>query len=176
MKQLDMLLTGSEPGASLHHLHTLVCPAAAVGPLGGYDPASVQFDVHAFAPAGDRGFDTAGWLARAIAATGRHYAGRGKAVLFAGLAQEVWSVRPMDELARRLNREGRLEEHPGAVESTLVYAACHDGRRWRGRRYLSGPQAGTADGVATLVGRLDAYEAYGMPAAPHLRRLVGLSI
>lgn len=76
--------------------------------------------------------------------------------MFAALAFEMWMVAPMDELARRLHREHRMNEHPDVMELTGVYGACRDGRRWRGRHWLTGPKAGTTDHVDLLSGSASA--------------------
>lgn len=52
----------------------------------------------------------------------------------------------------RLHRGDRLSEHPGAFEMTKVYAACSDGRRWNIDHVVSGPRAGTMEGMTARVG------------------------
>jgi hypothetical protein len=100
---------------------------------------------------------------------------RDNVIFFAGLSQEMVGVAEPDDLVRDLRAQRRsLAEHPQAVEVTLMYAACRDGRRWQGRRYLTGERAGTTEQVDTLVGAPDRREGSSVRAAWALRRLVGI--
>lgn len=172
MRHLDLLLTSSEPGATLHHLHVIAAPPGAIGPLGLPDEKQLDVTVYGIAPTGD--VDVPHFIAQVIAGAAIEADRKGLAVLFAALSQEVWSVDPPDDLCRRLSREGRLPTHPRAAELTMVYGASRDGRRWRGRRWLTGERAGTTEDVDVLVGRPQVGEAPGMTAAPLLRRLAGI--
>lgn len=49
MSHLNLLLTSSEPGATIHHLHVVTAPASVVGPLGLPDPAQLHRTVYAIA-------------------------------------------------------------------------------------------------------------------------------
>lgn len=173
MSHLDILLSGSEPGATMHHLHVLAAPAGAVGPLGMPDQSQVHSTVYAIAADHpDSGGRAEDFIARVVGAAAVEAHREGRVVLFAALSQEVWTVPGVDELAARLLREGRLFEHPRAAEMTVVYAVCRDGRRWTGKRLLTGPDAGKTADVELLVGRPDRGEGYAAGAL--LRRLVGM--
>lgn len=176
MAHLDWLMTRSEPGSEMHHLVVASVPPGAVGPLGLPDGGKVEVSVAAIAPVGAE--ETERFILRSIVATGVELRGKGHEILFVAFGQEFWMVAPQDrdELARRLEARGRLHEHPAVVEATVVYAACRDGRRWQGRRWLTGPRAGETDSVDLLVGGVVAGEGLGMPVAPVLRRFVGLSV
>lgn len=176
MKHLNHLLTSSSPGDELHHLHVIAVPADAVGPLGTADRDKQHVSVYAIAAdhasSGERPEQ---FVARTVMAAALHAAQAGQVVLFAGLTQEAWAVDPMDKLAVELQRKQRLDEHPNVGELTLMYAATRDGRRWRGRRWLTGPQAGQTKDIETLVGRPTDSEAWGIFAAPLVRKLVGMA-
>jgi hypothetical protein len=172
MAHLDTLLTSSEPGASMHHLHVVAAPTGAVGPLGVPDEKQLAVKVYAIAPDGD--VEVERFIAKVIMAAAVEASEEGAVPLFAGMSQEVWTVHPMDELGRRLAGQGRLHEHPDAAELTIVYGASRDGRRWRGRRWLTGPRAGTTENVDLLVGRPHPHEGYGVVGAALVRRLVGI--
>jgi len=174
MRHLNMLLSSSVPGSALHHLHIVSRVAGAVGPLGLSFEQQLETDISAIAPdspaSGERPEE---FIARSIRAAGARLVDQGREVLFAGLSEEGWFVERMDALGRRLQREGRLAEHPDVVEATGVYAACRDGRRWRGRRWLTGPKAGQSDDLELLVGRPTRGEGR-LFAEPFLLALVGL--
>lgn len=173
MRHLDLLLTSSEPGAILHHLVVVAAPiVAAVGPLGLPDEAQLKTNIYAIAP--DKTVDVERFIAKVIMASAVEAADASTVILFAGLSQEVWTA-PMDEQTRRLINEHRqLSTHPEAAEVTVVYGASRDGRRWRGRRWLTGPKAGTTQNVDLLVGQSDPHEGNGVTCAPLVRRLVGI--
>lgn len=173
MSHLNTLLTSSSPGATMHHLHVVAAPVSAIGPLGLFDPKQLDTTIYAMAP--DQCVDVEEFIANIIMTAAFEAHEKGNAVLFAGLAQEIWSVDPIDELAEHLGKMRRLHEHPNVAEVTVAYGACRDGRRWRGRRFLTGPKAGTTEDVDLLVGRPQPHEAHDMPSAPLVRRLVGLS-
>jgi hypothetical protein len=176
MKHLDSLLTSSGPGASMHHLHVIAAPAGALGPFGVPEEGELNTKIYAIAPVAEPGerFDVGEFIAKAIVSAAVEAGQENLTVLFAALAQEMWTADPVDDHARRLMREGRLAEHPNAVEVTVVYGACRDGRRWRGRHWLTGPKAGTSEHVDLLVGLPRPHEGYGVDAAPLIRQLVGL--
>lgn len=177
MRHLDMLLTSSDPGDSMHHLHVITAPPGAIGPLGLPDEKKLETTVYALAPTSP---DVQNFTADVIATAAMEARAADNLILFAALSQEVWTVK-LDkgdaaslELSRRLQRESRLHEHPAAVEVTIVYAASRDGRRWRGRRWLTGPNAGTTQDAELLVGPPHPNEGNGVACAPLVRRLVGL--
>lgn len=155
----------------MHHLHVLAAPPGAVGPLGLPDETQIKATIYAIAP--DESVSVGEFIAKVVMAAAVEAHDAGTVVLFAALGQEVWTVSPMDELARRLGGEGRLSEHPDAAEVTLVYGAARDGRRWRGRHWLTGPKAGTTEDIEPLVGRPQPQEGV-VTCAPLLRRLVGM--
>lgn len=171
MGGLDWLLTHAEPGSVLDHLLVVSAPRAAIGPLGLVDDDKAEGSVYAIGLTRD--VDEEQFIAKTIVASGIDLTKRGHVILWAGLSKELVTVQNMDDHARRLLAESRLEEHPRAVEVTVVYAACRDGRRWRGRRWLTGPQAGQSEDAVMLIGPPDLQEQAGQPTL--VRRLVGLS-
>jgi hypothetical protein len=176
MQQLDMLLSTSEPGNSPNHLHVLSVPQSAFGPLGLPDEAQLKFDVYAIAAAG--GEDTPEqFTGKVIMAAAIKCSQQGEVVVLAGMSQEMWHVESAswDEEAVRLQAEGRLDEHPDVVELTIVYGVCCDGRRWRGRRWLTGPKAGQTEDVELLVGQPRRGESRGIAVEALLRRLAGMA-
>lgn len=172
MQHLDSLLTGSDPGDQMHYLHVIAAPVGAVGPLGLPDESQLKSTVYAIAV--DQSVSVQEFVGKVIMAAAVEAAQANTVVQFAALSQEMWTVSPMDELAQRLARQGRMHTHPRAAEVTLVYAAARDGRRWRGRRWLTGPKAGTTENIDLLVGPPQPQESFGITAAPLLRRLVGI--
>jgi hypothetical protein len=76
--------------------------------------------------------------------------------------------------ARVLHHNGRLDEHPQAVEATRLYAAAADGRRWTGMHWLTGPRSGDIEGPTFWDrgsrGPMDT----DWPFARMIRRTVGL--
>lgn len=171
MRHLDALMTDSEPGDRLHHLHVVSAPAGAIGPLGLPAESQLKTTIYAIAPTED--VDAEEFITTVILAAAAETRRDGTLALFAALNQQVWAVRPMDDLGRRLLRAGRLFEHPNVADLTVVYAACRDGRRWRGQRWLTGPRAGTSEHVDLLVGQPAQDEGVGLASAA-LRRLVGI--
>lgn len=171
-RHLDGLLTGSKPGAIMNHLCVVAAPRGAVGPLGLPEETQLKTTVYAIAP--DQTVDVREFIGKVIKGVAVEADQAGTAVLFAGLGQEVWGVYAMDDrVPPHLAQEGRLHEHPNAAEATLVYAAAADGRRWRGMRWLTGPEAGTGEHIDQLAGRPQPEEGRGVAGAALLRRLVG---
>lgn len=164
-------LMQGEPGQELHHITILRAPAAAVGPLGLVDEAAVGGDVYAIAAVGG---GVEALIADAAVKAAQEAADDGTVILFAVLSAELLVLRRPDDLGRALMAAGRLAEHPDAAEATAVYAACADGRRWRGRRYITGPDAGLIDPIAQIAGPPRRGEGRGMPGEASVRRLVGL--
>lgn len=174
MRHLNSLLSSSEQGDMIHHLHVVSAPADAVGPLGTIDEAKIHSAVYAIVPTGD--VDPEMFTAQVIVMAGVEEVKRNARVLFAGLSQEMVTVSDGDDLARDLRRRGKLSEHPRAVEATVLYAAARDGRRWRGIRWLTGERAGTTDKVDIIVGKVTPQEGSGVRAAELVRRLVGIDM
>lgn len=173
MKHLDHLLTSSDPGDSLHHLHVIATSVGAVGPLGLPDDSKMEMQVYAIVPDDSHG-KTIDLIAKTIAMAAVENEQRGNRVLFAGLSQETWTT-PPDPESERLAREGRsFKEHSQVVEATIVYAACSDGRRYQSMRYLTGPDAGKKVGVEIFIGPVQRHEAFSLYMGPLLRKLVGL--
>lgn len=173
MRHLDMLLTGSEPGSALHHLHVIAAPLDKYGPLGLLAEADLRTAVYAIAYTQEAGCTLDEFIGRIIRYASIEHAKNRQLILFAALSQEIWQVEPLDDLARQLIRQGRLYEHPNMAEITVVYAACSDGRRWLGRHWHTGPRAGETSDATVLVGRPHPREAPGA-AASLVRKLVGL--
>jgi hypothetical protein len=174
IQHLESLLSSSEPDASLHHLHIVAAGPDAVGPLGLVDESKLEAMICAIAP--DETVDVVEFISRTIVAMAIDLSSKDKTVLFAGLSQEVWVVESphWEEEAVRLHAAGKLHTHPNAVEVTIIYAACSDGRRWRGRRYLTGPKAGQTADVQLLAGQPAHNESQGVPVAPMIRKMVGI--
>lgn len=179
MSTLDLLLTGSEPGQEIQHLHTIAAPSGAVGPLGLADEGKLKVCVYAIVP-DDTPAKTMAFIRQSIVAAAIQHREKNQDVLFAGLSHEFFCVEGgLGEVGRRaeverLQRAGELHTHPDAVEMTSVYAACKDGRRWQGVRYLTGPKAGQTAGVDMFVGRVCAGEGFNLSTSPLVRRLAGL--
>lgn len=175
MDHLEWLLTSSQPGSMLHHLVVARVPAAGLpaGPLGLADGSRVATSVTAVLPDGPVVQEL---IASAVLSAGREARAAGERVEFAALSEEAWVLADdADGAGRRLLEAGRpLGEHPRAEEVTVVYGACRDGRRWRGRRFVSGPRAGERHDVDLLVGRVRAGESRGVAAEALIRSLVGL--
>ncbi len=170
---LDQLMLNSDVGDALAHLYVLAAGPGAITPLGAVDESKIGVDFAIITPAGVEPEAYAAAYLKRLQAEKR---AAGEQVLFAGLSQEVWLVPPedWDEQAFRLRAQGRLGEHPKMVEVTMVYAAAADGRRWSGRRWLTGAQAGKVEAYV-LEGEPTPLEGMGLVCAPVLRRLVGLS-
>lgn len=168
---LNWLLGQAKPGDALHHL--LVVSAGGPGPLGLPDPGKLETRGYSIAPVRAGGDQ---YVAKVIASAGVEHAAARRTVLFAALSRETWWVQSKAEETRedlrRLAAAGKLAEHPGACEVTRIYGACRDGRRWRGRRILTGPRAGVTEDVTLLVGRFDPQETDVVGGL--VRRLVGL--
>lgn len=170
---ITFLLEQSAPGSTLHHLHVVAASRADLGPLGVPSAQQLKTTVYAIA-AGDpaqTGEAPERLIARSIVQAGREHAERGELITFAALGQEMWAA---PQRGDGLRWQGRVHEHPEMAEAILVYAVCGDGRRWRACRWHTGPFAGQTADVTPLIGRPLPDEAYGMPAAPLLRTLVGL--
>ena len=173
MTALNWLLTASEPGDALHHLHAVAAPEDGIGPLGVADENKLRPSVYVIAA--DRDAEPVErFLRKTFIAAGIEHTRKGEVILFAALSQEGGVVDPVDGLSRRLLTTGRLQEHPDVAEVTMVYAAARDGRRWRGRRWLTGPKAGVTEDVRLLVGRPVRFEGSGITGADLIRRLVGM--
>lgn len=161
----------------------LACaPPNGFGPLGLPDESKLDVSVYGLAPTfRDDGtnhtHDVQAFTARVIAAAAAEHRAKRNTPLFVGLAQEMFMLHAdyMDERARALQDKGHLHEHPDAVEATFIYAAASDGRRWRGRHFLTGARAEEPPVLDLIVGRPRRNEGNGIGVAPHLRRLVGIS-
>lgn len=178
MGHLNHLLASSDEGDSLHHLYVVVAPKDAVGPLGLVPEDQLALHVYAIAPSGIEPPDIPRYVGRVIERAGTDQAEQGRMALFAALSQEVWAVEPMDDEGHRLRKVGKLDEHPRAAEMTIVYGVCRDGRRWRGRRWLTGSQAGKAADIEQVVG--DPYRGESQGCASErqvmlMRQLVGMA-
>lgn len=178
MDHLNWHLTQSEPGAMLHHLSVLKVPGDAVTALGLMDEKRIQTDMYAIVP------DTSQIEDLFNKITTRIYfeaVKAGELLVLAVLSMEMWGIpadAPDRELARRLLAEnkplGGPDGHPSAVEATMLYAAARDGRRWRGKRYLTGVKAGQTENLDLLVGAPRQGESHGVPVEAMVRALVGL--
>lgn len=169
MDTLGFLLDHSEAGASVHQMHVFSGGPDAVGPLGTVDENKVHSQGYMIAPMG--GIDIDSFIQDLISRVSIETRARRERVLFAALSLEAWSVKPMDDLGHELLAKGRLFEHPNMIEETIVYGAAADGRRWTGRRLLTGPRAGTTEYADVMVGAPTEREQ--RPEWNLLRQLVG---
>jgi hypothetical protein len=174
MKHVELLLGQADPGDAMHGLHVVALPDGAVGPLGVPSEEQLKVAVYAIMADVESGVPVEDFITRVITAAAVEHVGRGEQILFAALSQEMWAVVGPDAKAQELSAQGRLREHPRAGEVTVVYAACADGRRWRGRRWVTGPLAGEEAVIEVLVGPAQHNEGQGVTNAPLVRRLVGL--
>lgn len=176
ISQLGLLLDQGDADSRMHHMHVVAAKPGALGPLGLPAEGALGTSVYAmfFDQDGPGGIEK--WITKTIARSRFEHERRGDTILFVALSQSMWMVdeEHFDVLARKLMHEQRLYEHPHVADVTIVYGAARDGRRWRSRRWESGPKEGTTDQVELLVGRPDPGEWYGMPVVPHLLRLVGV--
>ena len=176
MQHMDMLLNSSKPGAELQYLHVISAGKnAARGPLGMPGKSALEAMICAIVPDTPTPQEVPAWIRKACAGIYAEHINEGKTIMFAATGQEVWVAPVRNERERRLRAEGRLDEHPEAIEATIVYGAARDGRRWRGMRYLTGPNAGEKVAVDTLVGRIQRSETAGIVAAPVILKMVGLA-
>lgn len=156
-RYLSNLFGTSDPGAALHHMLTASAVSNAHTALGLVDPGQLRMTFYGIAPDGN--MDTDQFIAQMIMSAVTE-ARRNEAVIhFIGLARELYAIiddenEVTQNLARRLKADRKLEEHPAAIEMTLLYAACSDGRRWTGEHFLTGPKAGTIAGPHLRVGAL----------------------
>jgi hypothetical protein len=176
MNHLNWLLSTSEPGAAMHHLDVVAAPRDAFGPFGLPDEKALHGTMYALAFTPTKQFpDLRQFITASILSANAEHTRRGDVPLFAALSQEAFIVETQDYDARaiQLRRQGRLQDHPDAAEVTMVYGVCTDGRRWRGRRWLTGPKAGQTGDTDLIVGRPTADEGFGF--GPVLRRMVGMA-
>lgn len=132
----------SEPGAAIHHLVLGTCDSRNA--LGLPDTSKLALSVYAIAPVyGEGEADVHRKTQRFVADTLRDAAAKTGPAWVAAFTMEV----------NRLVFDGPLDRHPSAVEQTLLYAACADGRRWHGVHTITGPQAGHLDGPHLLEGQ-----------------------
>lgn len=168
-KHLKFLLNNSDPGDTLDAITVVAAPR---GPDGEPDVDKAQ--TYVFVLACDDSMKPSDFAVVTIANAAVRYEEEGKVPLFAALKIEAWSVEPFDELAQQLRAAGRpYSEHPNAGEITIVYAAARDGRRWDGRRWLTGPHAGTTEGPTQFTSDIHHDEGPGHPARA-IRKLVGI--
>lgn len=158
---LDTLFGHSEPGAAMHHLLLAVTGPAGRDALGLPAPAEIEVTICAIAPVNESARDAEDFVTRAIGAAIIDTVRKGSTIHFAGLAMEnlvaTGSRAEMAEAQRTL-ATGGLENHPGVIEATHLYAAARDGRRWAGVHLLTGPEAGRKEGPTLHTGPLLATE------------------
>lgn len=168
-KHLNFLLTNSDPGDVLGAMHVVAAPR---GPRGRPDIDKRETSV--FVMACDNTMAPEDFVILTIANTALRFKDSGHTPLWAGLKQEMLSVEPFDDQARKLVSAGRsLSEHPRGGEITVVYAAASDGRRWLGRRWLTGPHAGTVEEPTIIGGPQNQNEGFGYMSRA-IRKLVGI--
>lgn len=154
---LSVLFGQSEPGQVMHHMLVVTAEKSDIDVYGLPKPDRLKVTLMAIDPVGD--YETSKrFIYQAIVAAGIKPRSLDETVYFAGFAQEVHIVdmgKTRDShAAQLLASSGKLEEHPDAVEKTLLYAVARDGRRWLGEHTLTGPQAGMIDGPTMITGPL----------------------
>lgn len=173
-RHLNMLLHDSEPGAEMQYLHVVSTPnGAASGPFGIPEESKLEVVIAAIVPDVPTPQEVPNWIRKACVGIYAKHVNEGKTIMFAAVGQEVWTA-ANDELCRKLQAGGSLSEHPEAAEVTIVYGACRDGRRWRGYRYLTGPNASQTAEIQMLIGPSQPTETLGIIAAPIIHRMVGI--
>jgi hypothetical protein len=151
----SVLFGRSEPGQELHHMLISAAPHGELNALGLPPRDKLQVSMYAIAGDVESAAGAEEFVHTTIRAAYTDLYQSGLKPFFAGLAMEMVAVdvggdEVTENLARRLAAEDKLEEHPAAVEVTLLYAACRDGRRWAGEHVLTGPRAGTVLGPTLL--------------------------
>lgn len=158
---LACVFGSSEEGAALHNMVFACVPAAHDTPLGLPGTGQLSVTIYAIAPTED--VDTESFIARTIRGATAEARRKNVVPYFAALGVEAHGV-PEDgdevteNLARRLRADRKLQHHPRAVEVTLLYAACRDGRRWSGEHIITGPRAGTVIGPELVTGARQSWE------------------
>jgi hypothetical protein len=163
----------SQPGDELHHL---VLARPGRNALGLPDLTRPQIAVYALAPA-NPAEPPEQFIGRSVLAAVAQELNQGP-LWGAVLTLEQHHVHALgDEVAenraRRMAHDQQLEQHPDAVEATVLYAACADARRWHGNHWLTGPRAGTIDGPH-LLSRGPDPERDGGSLARVIRHAVGI--
>lgn len=155
-RYLGQLFGHSTPGDGLHHLLTAMADPTEANAFGLPDPDKLAVFIYAIAPDGSAA-EVESLIAKTVAMSVIEADQQGKVIHFAGLAVECHQVPAgvaRKDVARRLQDDGKLQEHPDAFEVTRLYAACRDGRRWTGQHFLTGPKADTIVGPTLRVGGL----------------------
>lgn len=174
---MSTLLGHSSPGGALHHLLLVTAERDALRtPLGIIDPDSLKITMNAIAPVGGDQAEADQFITDSIVTSIGRVVTKGEVIHFAGLAMEfhhVMATSSSDHATiQRMQDKGQLHHHPDVVEATRLWAASHDGRRWVGTHYLTGPQAGTIEGPSLRWGTISADELGDRPRL--IRRAVGL--
>lgn len=154
---LKGLLGESEPGDAMHRMFVVTADPAGYNALGLPEPGKLSLAVYALALDADSDADE--FIGQAILAAMVEADNKGTVIHFAGLAKEIFGVpdsgdEASENLARRLQADGKLHQHPDVAEVTRLYAASRDGRRWTGQRVVTGPDAGSVSEPRPRVGRL----------------------
>ncbi len=156
-KYLRTCFGNSEPGDTMHHLLVAEANPNARGPLGQVDPDELRVTIYAIAPVGPD-IKPEDFIAQTITAATVQAHQRGHVIHFAALTKEAHVVicdgndEVMENRSRRMLADRQLEQHPLAVEASILYAAASDGRRWGGTHTLTGPDAGQVAGPTEIVG------------------------
>lgn len=155
---LEQLLCRSDAGDTLHHLLTATADPGDRNAFGQPDPDKLHVSLYAIDSV--RPTETDEFISKVILRAVFDARRAKKVIHFAGIGIETHMVmladndEVADNRARRLQADTKLQEHPDVVEVTQLYAACSDGRRWTGLRYLTGPNAGTVQGPVLRFGGL----------------------
>lgn len=154
-RYLGNLFGNSEPGAVIHQL--LLAASEPGTELSALGVPKLKLSMIAFAPTGKVGFDAESWVTGQARRVIRDMRLAGSTIYFAALVMEIHAVEDdgdevTENLARRLQADRLLQQHPAVVEVTSLYAACSDGRRWVGEHVLTGRRAGTVIGPQVLTG------------------------
>jgi hypothetical protein len=160
-RYLGTLFGNSEPGQTLHHLLFATADKADHTALGLPRADKLKVTMYAIAPTAD--VDAAQFVAQTIRKAIADVRQSQTLPYFVGLGMETHAVvtdgnEVTENLARRLHADRQLQEHPAAVEVTLLYAACRDGRRWVGEHFLTGDEAGRVVGPQLCAGAVGPQE------------------
>lgn len=172
-RHLNFLLGQAHGGDSLHHLIVVGAERSPLGIPGAYGKQAVY--LYAIA-ADDSVEDVELFVGKVIATAAIEQHSHQRDVLFAALSQEIWAIEKPDAAAQKLIAAKRLQEAPGAYEATVVYGVARDGRRWRSRKAVTGPNAGKEEEVEIITGPVRGPEFYGLFSDRLMRRLVGMGM
>ena len=175
-KYIGGMLNNSSAGDSMHQLLISSATPGGYNAFGLPDQDKLKATMYGIIPTAE--VEPEGFVAQTVRTAIAEQREAGLTPIFAALTIEAYSIvtRPTDEvaenLARRLVADDKLDEHPDAVEVTMLYAACRDGRRWAAQHILTGPRVGETIGPTNRIGPLE--HAERRPVRWLVRSVVGL--